>query len=123
MPAHRPGLIGRAAELATLDRLLEAVRAGEGRTLVLRGAPGVGKSVLLEALAERATGCRVAIASGVEAEMELPYAGLHQLCGPLLDRRDGLPAPQREALGTAFGLRIGVTPDRFLVGLAVLSLV
>jgi DNA-binding CsgD family transcriptional regulator len=115
-------LIGRDAELATLDRLLEAARAGEGGSLVVRGPPGLGKSALLEALRDRAAGCRVTSAAGMEAEMELPFAGLHQLCGPLLDRLDRIPAPQRDALATAFGLSAGPAPDRFLVGLAVLSL-
>jgi DNA-binding CsgD family transcriptional regulator len=105
-----------------LDGLLEAVRGGEGRVLVVRGEPGVGKSALLEYLAGRATRCRVARAAGVQSEMELPFAGLHQLCGQMLDRLGGLPAPQGDALGVAFGLTTGAAPDRFLVGLAVLGL-
>ncbi len=105
-----------------LDRLLEGVRAGQSRVLVLRGEAGVGKSALLEHLLERASGCRIAPAAGVESEMELPFAGLHQLCAPLLDRLDRLPDPQSDALRTAFGLSAGEPPDRFLVGLAVLSL-
>jgi hypothetical protein len=105
-----------------LDRLIDAVRAGEGRALVVRGEPGVGKTALLDYLVEHASGCRVARAAGVEAEMELAYAGLHQLLAPMLDRLDRLPGPQREALWTAFGLSSGSAPDRFLVGLAVLSL-
>src|SRR3954463_16462788 len=124
MPSHIPqrGLLGRRSESATLDRLLEAVRAGEGRALVIRGDPGVGKTALLEYVVERATGCRVAQAAGVQAEMELAFAGLHQLCAPMLDRLERLPGPQRDALGSAFGLAAGRAPDRFLVGLAVLSL-
>src|SRR3954471_14295847 len=124
MPSDVPqrGLLGRRSEAATLDRLLEAVRAGESRALVLRGEPGVGKTALLEHAGERATGCRVAHAAGVQAEMELAFAGLHQLCAPMLDRLERLPAPQRDALGSAFGLAGGHAPDRFLVGLAVLSL-
>jgi len=90
--------------------------------LVLRGEAGVGKTALLEYLAKRASGCRIARAAGVESEVELAYAGLHQLCGPMLERLDRLPGPQRDALATAFGLRAGDAPDRFLVGLAVLSL-
>jgi DNA-binding CsgD family transcriptional regulator/tetratricopeptide (TPR) repeat protein len=90
--------------------------------LVVRGEPGVGKTALLEYLAEQASGCRVARAAGVESEMELAYAGVHQLCAPMLARLQRLPGPQREALGTAFGLSSGPAPDRFLVGLATLSL-
>jgi DNA-binding CsgD family transcriptional regulator len=124
MPSDIPqrGLLGRHSESTTLDRLLEAVRAGESRALVIRGEPGVGKTALLEYVAGRATGCRVAQAAGVQAEMELAFAGLHQLCAPMLDRLERLPGPQRDALGSAFGLAAGRAPDRFLVGLAVLSL-
>ena len=95
---------------------------GQSAVLVLRGEPGIGKSALLEYVAEHAEGCRVLRAVGVEWEMELPFAGLHQLCAGLLDGRGRLPAPQRDALATAFGLSSGTQPDRFLVGLAVLSL-
>src|SRR3954447_13443459 len=118
---HR-GLLGRRNETATLDRLLDVVRAGESRALVIRGDPGMGKTALLEYVVERASGCRVARATGVQAEMELAFAGLHQLCAPMLDRLGRLPDPQRDALGTAFGLSAGHAPDGFLVGLAVLSL-
>src|SRR5579864_9285765 len=115
-------LTDRVSERGALDRLIETVRAGLSRALVLRGDPGVGKTVLLEYLAQHSSGCRVARATGVESEMELAYAGLQQLCAPFLDRLERLPAPQRDALGTAFGLRDGDAPNRFLVGLAVLSL-
>jgi DNA-binding CsgD family transcriptional regulator len=115
-------LLGRRSECETLDRLLDSVRAGESRTLVLLGEPGVGKTALLEYLEERGSGCRVARAVGVEFEMELAFAGLHQLCAPMLSRIERLPPPQRDALGTAFGLTAGDAPDRFFVGLAVLSL-
>jgi DNA-binding CsgD family transcriptional regulator/tetratricopeptide (TPR) repeat protein len=98
------------------------VRAGEGRALVVRGEPGVGKTALLDYLAGRASGCLVARAAGVQSEMELAFAGLHQLCAPMLDHAEFLPGPQREALRTAFGLSAGPVPDRFLVGLAVLGL-
>ena len=118
----RRRLRGRRSECETLDRLLEDVRAGQSRVLVLRGEAGVGKSALLEYLLARASGCRIAPAAGVESEMELPFAGLHQLCAPLLDRLDRLPDLQSDALRTAFGLTTGEPPDRFLVGLAVLSL-
>ena len=112
----------RQVECEALDRLLKAARAGESRALVVRGEPGVGKTVLLEYLVRRAWGCRVVRAAGAQSEMELAFAGLHQLCAPMLDHADQLPGPQRDALGTAFGLRTGPTPDRFLVGLAVLGL-
>src|ERR1700742_938512 len=113
MPSDVPqrGLLGRRSESAMLDRLLEAVRAGESRALVIRGDPGVGKTSLLEYVAERASGCRVAHAAGDKAEMELAFAGLHQLCSPMLDRLERLPSPQRDALGTAFGLAAGHGPD------------
>ncbi len=125
-----PGLRGRASGLAdrrgecgVLDQLVEAVLSGESRVLLVRGEPGVGKSALLDYLAGRAAGCRVVRAVGVESEMELAFAGLHQLLASMLDRLDRLPGPQREALRTAFGLSAGPAPDRFLVGLAVLGLV
>ena len=116
------GLTGRRSERGVLDRFVAGVRAGEGRALVVRGEPGVGKTMLLDYLAGRASGCRVARAVGVQSEMELAFAGLHQLCAPMLDHAESLPVPQREALRTAFGLSAGPVPDRFLVGLAVLGL-
>ena len=116
------GLTDRRAECGVLDGLVDAVCAGESRVLVVHGEPGVGKTALLEYLAERATGCRVLRVSGVQWEMELAFAGLHQLCAPLLDRLEVLPGPQREALRTAFGMSEGPAPDRFLVGLGVLGL-
>jgi AAA ATPase-like protein len=118
------GLTGRGGECATLDRLMAAVRAGESQALVVRGDPGVGKTALLGYLAGRAAdaGCAVARAVGVQSEMELAFAGLHQLCGPMLGRAESLPLPQADALRTAFGISPGPPPDRFLVGLAVLSL-
>ena len=115
-------LLGRGSECAALDQLVASVRGGPSRALVLRGEAGVGKSALLEYLIAHASGCGIARATGVESEMELAYAGLQQLCAPFLDRLEGLPGPQRDALGIAFGLRDGDAPDRFLVGLAVLSL-
>ena len=117
-----PRLWGRRSECGVLDRLLDELRAGTSSVLVLRGEAGVGKTALLDYLLDHTSGCRVALAAGVESEMELAYAGLHQLCAPMLDRLERLPAPQRDALGTAFGLQAGGAPDRFLVGLAVLSL-
>ncbi|MFE6872598.1 AAA family ATPase [Kitasatospora sp. NPDC057692] len=118
---HEP-MLGRSRECGTLEDLLDAVRGGGSRVLVLRGEPGVGKTRLLDHAAARARGFRTARVTGVQSEMELPYAGLHQLCAPFLDRLGRLPAPQRDALGTAFGLTAGTPPDRFLVALAVLSL-
>src|SRR3954454_6792858 len=117
-----PVLRGRRSECETLDRLLGHVRAGKSRALVLRGEPGVGKTALLEYTIESAPDFRVARAVGVESEMELAFAALQQLCAPLLDRLERLPPPQRDALATAFGLSAGGAPDRFLVGLAALSL-
>ncbi|HEX7195293.1 MAG TPA: AAA family ATPase, partial [Candidatus Limnocylindria bacterium] len=105
-----------------LDRLLGNARSGTSGVVVLRGEAGVGKTALLDYVLARGAGCRVVRAAGVESEMELAFAGLHQLCVPFVGRIDRLPAPQREALGSAFGLRTGDPPDRFLVGLAVLSL-
>jgi DNA-binding CsgD family transcriptional regulator len=120
--ATRPVLRGRRRECAALDAILDGVRHGRSAVLVLRGEAGVGKSALLDYASAAATGLRVARAAGVDSEMELAFAGLHQLCGPLLDRIDRLPEPQREALETAFGLAAGQGQDRFLLGLAVLSL-
>jgi hypothetical protein len=115
-------LLNRQRERAAVDGVLGDLRSGRGRALVLRGEAGVGKSALLEYLRDSAGDMRVARAAGVESEMELAFAGLHLLCAPLLDRIEGLPDPQRNALAVAFGLREGGTPDRFLVGLAVLTL-
>jgi hypothetical protein len=115
-------LRGRTSERALLDDLVSSVRRGESRSLVLRGDAGIGKTALLEYLVDSASDLKVVRAAGVESEMELAFAGLHQLCTPLLDQFDRLPAPQRQALEIVFGLSTGGTPDRFLVGLAVLSL-
>ncbi len=116
------GLVDRRREREVLNRLVAGVRAGQSRVLVLRGEAGVGKTALLEQMAAGALGCRIARAAGVESEMELPFAGLHALCAPMLGRVRRLPVPQRGALSTAFGLDAGPAPDRFMVGLAVLSL-
>ena len=121
-PGRRPSLLGRAGECAILDELVAGVRRGESRSLVLRGEAGIGKTALLEYLVESASDVTVVQAVGVESEMELPYASLQQLCAPLLDPLDRLPAPQRQALEIVFGLSGGAVPDRFLVGLGVLSL-
>ena len=115
-------LRGRRNECEALDRQLQRVRAGQSSVQVLRGEAGVGKTALLGYVAERASECRIARVAGVESEMELAFAGLHQLCAPMLGELDGLPGPQRDALRGAFGLHDGAAPDRFLVALAVLSL-
>jgi DNA-binding CsgD family transcriptional regulator/tetratricopeptide (TPR) repeat protein len=115
-------LLDRVPERGELDRLVADVRAGQSRVLVLRGEAGVGKSVLLEHLSAAAEGCRIARTGGVESEMELAFAGLHALCVPMLHSLGNLPNPQRNALNTAFGLSAGAPPDRFLVGLAILTL-
>src|SRR5262245_16569092 len=117
-----PALLGRQREREVLDGLVRDLRSGRGRALVVCGEAGVGKSARLEYAAGAAPGLRVARAAGVESEMELAFAGLHQLCAPLLDHLERLPAPQRDAVGIAFGLRSGGAPDLFLVGLGVLTL-
>src|SRR5438552_5303893 len=120
--SRRIALTGRRSECEVLDRLIDAVGAGESRALVVRGEPGMGKTALLEYAVEQASEFRVVRAAGVQSEMELAFAGLHQLLASMFDRLDGLPAPQSEALRTAFGLASGRPPDRFFVGLAVLNL-
>ena len=117
-----PELLDRERERAALDGLLGDLRSGRGGALMVRGEAGVGKSALLEYAVGAAADMRVARAVGVESEMELAFAGVHLLCAPLLDRLEDLPGPQRDALGVAFGLRAGGAPDRFLVALAVLTL-
>ena len=118
-----PTLYSRDAESAVLDRVLESARSGRSAALVLLGEPGIGKTELLEQAAGRAAEFRVARVVGVESEMELAFAGLHQLCGPLLAGLDRLAPPQRHALARAFGLNTAGSPDRFLVGVAVLGLI
>ena len=117
-------LYGRRTECQALNRLIAEVGAGQSQVLILRGDPGVGKTMLLDYLAEQASasGFRVARATGVQSEMKLAFAGLHQLCGPMLTRAERLPAPQQDTLRTALGLAAGAPPDRFLAGLAVLNL-
>jgi DNA-binding CsgD family transcriptional regulator/tetratricopeptide (TPR) repeat protein len=122
-PRPAETLRGRRTECETLDRLLESVRAGQSGALVVRGDAGIGKTALLEYAIDSASDLTVVRAAAVQSEGELPFAGLHQLCVPLLDRLACLPAPQRDALETVFGLSMGSPPDRFFVGLAVLSLV
>src|ERR1700712_3336960 len=124
MSSQRSGrlLHGRIGECGTLRNLVSAARSGTSQVLALRGEAGVGKTALLSYVSEAATGFRSLYVSGVESDMELAFAGLQQLCAPLLNSADELPEPQREALNVAFGRGVGPTPDRFLVGLAVLSL-
>ena len=117
-----PALLGRHRECAALDTGLAALRTGQSWTLVLRGEAGVGKTMLLNYLVASAAGCQVVSAAGGQYEMELAFAGLHQVCAPMLDRVDRLPSPQRDALLTAFGVCAGDPPDRFLVSLAALGL-
>ena len=116
------GFLDRTSEREVLDALLASARGGESAVLVMRGEAGIGKTALLRYAARQASGLRVAQVTGVEAEMELPFAGIHQLCAPLLDQLDALPQAQQDALNVALGLASGEVPDRFLVGLAVLGL-
>src|SRR4051812_22132614 len=117
-----PRLFGRTGELEILGRLLASVRTGQSAVLVVRGESGIGKTELLGHLIAEASGFRVARVAGVESEMELPFAGLHQLCAPMLGRLGSLVEPQRRGLSVALGLASGDSPDRFLVALAALSL-
>ena len=119
---ERQHLIGRRRERAALDRLLESARGGRAGVLVVHGEPGVGKTALLEYALDAGQGYRVTKTTGVEAEMELPFAALQRLCSPLIEHADRLPQRQRDALGVAFGLTAGPSANPFLVGLAVLGL-
>jgi DNA-binding CsgD family transcriptional regulator len=125
MASSHPGRVprGRARECETLDRLLDSVRARQSQVLVLCGEAGIGKTTLLDYVEAHASGCHVARATGIESEMELSFAGLHQLSAPMLDRLEHLPAPQREALEIAFGVSSGSAPDRFRVSVAALGVV
>src|ERR1700736_1830612 len=118
----RARLRGRRREQERLGRLLTGIRSGRSGVLVVRGEAGIGKTALLEQLVEQASGCTVARATGVQADMDLPFAGLQQLFGSMLGPLERLPGPQREAVEVAFGLRSGSAPDRFEVGLAMLGL-
>jgi DNA-binding CsgD family transcriptional regulator len=117
-----PAFLGRSGERDVLDRMLDAARGGQSAVLLIRGEAGIGKTALVRYAARRAAGFRVAQVAGVEAEMELPFAGLHRLCAPMLAQLDALPDPQQNALRVSFGLSSGDVPDRFLVSLAALSL-
>jgi DNA-binding CsgD family transcriptional regulator/tetratricopeptide (TPR) repeat protein len=116
-----PSFRGRARERAALDGLLDGVREGESAVLVMRGEAGIGKTALMQYCARQASGCRVAQIAGVESELEMPFAAVQQLCGPMLGHLDALPEPQQHALRVAFGLEVGNAPDIFVVGLAVLG--
>ena len=123
MPVPRtPAFRGRARERQALDGLLDRVRGGESAVLVIRGEAGIGKTSLMHYCARQASGCQLAQIHGVESEMELPLAALHQLCTPMLSSLDALPEPQQRVLRVAFGLTSEPAPDRFVLGLAVLSL-
>ena len=122
-PVRRRDLLGRDRECALLDELILDIRRGEGRSLVLCGEAGIGKTALLEYLVASASELKIVRAVGVESEMELAYASLQQLCAPLLGRLQSLPAPQQQALEIVLGLAAGAAPDRFLGGLGVLSLI
>jgi DNA-binding CsgD family transcriptional regulator len=122
MVSGKPALLGRQDERALLDRLVETARGGWSAVLVIRGEPGIGKTALLEYAIGAAAGLQVVPVAGVESETELAYAALFQLCTPLLNHLEAAPAAQRDALSTAFGLAAGNAPDRFFVGLAVVSL-
>ena len=115
-------LVGRSDECRLLERLLDDVKAGHARALIVRGEPGIGKTALFDHVIASAGGFQIVRATGIESEMELVFAGLHQLCAPLLGGLPLLPEPQRDALGIAFGLALGSAPDRFLIGLALLGL-
>jgi DNA-binding CsgD family transcriptional regulator len=117
-----PSLLGRTRERELLDQLLASARQGQSAVLVVRGEAGIGKTALLQYAARQASDFRVARIAGIEAEMELPFAAVHQLCAPIAARLTALPEPQREALSVALGLSSGSAPDRFIVALAVLSL-
>jgi predicted ATPase len=113
---------GRARERRALDGLLGRVRGGDSAVLVIRGEAGIGKTALMRYCARQAAGCRLAQIQGVESEMKLPLAALHQLCTPMLSGLAALPEPQQRAVRVAFGWAAGPAPDRFVLGLAVLSL-
>ena len=120
--ARPPGFLGRTSERERLDRLLATAGGGQSAVLVVRGEAGIGKSALVQYATRQISGFRLAQVTGVEAEMELPFAGVHQLCAPMLDRIGALPVPQAEALRVALGVATGSPPDRFLISLATISL-
>src|SRR5262249_53372013 len=117
-----PAFMGRARERAALDELFNRARGGEGAALVMRGEAGVGKTALTHYCARRVSDCRIARIAGSASEVAMPFAGVHQLCGPMLEHLDALPEPQQRALRLSFGLELGNGPDLFVVALAVLAL-
>jgi hypothetical protein len=114
-------LLGREPETTRLDELISAAAGGRGGALVVEGEPGVGKTALLEDAAQRASQLSVLRVAGVQSELALPYAALHQLCARMIGRRDRLPAPQAEAIAVALGGLAGRAPDRFHVSLGALE--
>src|SRR3954471_4752238 len=121
-PIRGLGFLGRTSECRRLDGMLDEARDGHSAVLVIRGEPGIGKTALLRYAARQASGLRIAEVGGVEAEMELPFAAIHQLCAPMLGGLEGLAKPQQDALRVALGIASGDPPDRFLVAVGVLSL-
>src|SRR4051812_20496340 len=123
MPAIRGvGFLGRGPERGRLDDMLARARDGHSAVLVIRGQPGIGKTSLLRYAARQASGLRTCEVEGVQAEMELPFAGLHRLCTPMLEGVERLAEPQHNALMVALGVWSGAAPERFLIALAVLNL-
>jgi predicted ATPase len=123
MPSTRGlGFVGRSSERERLDATLAPARDGHSAVLVIRGDPGIGKTALLRYAARQASGLRIIEVEGVQAEMELAFAGIHQLCRPLFDQLEALAPPQQSAIEVALGVASGDPPDRFLVAVAVLNL-
>jgi DNA-binding CsgD family transcriptional regulator len=121
-PRSGLGFLGRTSERRSIDAALARARDGQTAVLVFRGAPGIGKTALLRYAARQASGLRLAQVEGVQAEIELPFSGIHRLCAPLFDSLDKLPGPQQDALRVTMGMSTGETPDRFLVAVAILNL-
>src|SRR5690348_7029203 len=121
-PTGGVGFLGRERERERLDAILARARDGDSAVLVVRGEAGIGKTALLRYAARQASGLRVAEVEGIQAEMELSFAGIHRLCAPMLAGLDVLPEPQQNALRVAWGMASGNVPDRFLVAVAVLNL-
>src|ERR1700744_489744 len=115
-------LVGRDREIRALRDLLSRVRSGSGAALVVRGEPGVGKTVLLDELESLAHDFQIVRAEGIESEVKLDYAALHRILRPFFNRTNELSPPQRDAVESAFGLREAGRADQFLVGLAALTL-
>jgi predicted ATPase len=115
-------VVGRAGELDKLDRLLSHVRAGGGQALLIRGAPGIGKTTLLDAVVESCPDdVEVLRAGGIETESNLPFSALSDLLAPVIEERSALPAPQSAALAAALALGPPAPGDRFAVCVAALG--